>query len=242
MSKLLSSFLFLVFVAFLVESSEIKGQDPKVIKMSGDILDINGALIPDAFVNLKNVGDQKVIITRSDKFGNFVFEGGSGEYLITVNKPGFCPYSRSGIFLRPGDAISLTVPLIVCSIVTNTTVGDGRIDPRSEDSYLFPYFLCDIPVQNMDSKISQVRILFRKKTEIRNTVIFAESNQSDKSVFPVILTYDKVQVRAKSVSLFKDGSFLAEGQVLFEDGVTSLEYSRLQFRISNGKFIRLSHL
>jgi len=93
-----------------------------VASLSGVVQDQTGAVIPKATVTLSNAATGVETTLTTNGSGAFTFAAiPSGDYAVTISRPGFNALSQTGIHLNPGDAIALP-PLALKAGATNETV------------------------------------------------------------------------------------------------------------------------
>ena len=93
-----------------------------VASLSGVVQDQTGAVLTNATVTLSNAANGAEITLQSNGAGAFTFAAvPSGDYSVSVKHGGFSAYTRTGIHLNPGDAVSLPV-LTLKAGSTNETV------------------------------------------------------------------------------------------------------------------------
>lgn len=80
--------------------------------VSGIVLDVNGAVIPNAKVSLKNAssGETRIISTTSE--GCFRFEGlNAGTYSLKIESPGFKTYAYEGLLFEKNQSLNIDTTL-----------------------------------------------------------------------------------------------------------------------------------
>ena len=91
--------------------------------IQGTVTDPNGAVVPGASVEAKNLGTNftKTLVTDSD--GRFVFlQLPPGRYTVTVSQQGFSPLVQEDFPLSVGQAISLNLSLQVTGVAERVTI------------------------------------------------------------------------------------------------------------------------
>jgi len=92
-------------------------------RLTGRITDSQQAAIAGAVVGLTHVETNTTVHARSNEDGLMEFENlVPGNYTITVEQPGFKRYERSGLNVRVGDVVSVTVQLEVGSLSESVRV------------------------------------------------------------------------------------------------------------------------
>ena len=91
--------------------------------IQGAIVDPQGAVVPDAGVEAKNIGTNQVRALTSGADGRFVFlQLPSGRYVVTVRKTGFATVVQENVALTVGQAVNLNLTLKVSSVDETVTV------------------------------------------------------------------------------------------------------------------------
>lgn len=91
--------------------------------ISGTVTDPSGALIPNAAVQLRNIGGGSVQVSASSDSGSYSFTGVStGEYEIEAEVAGFQPFRQSGIHLDSGTDLIFDIHLQLQSTTEAVTV------------------------------------------------------------------------------------------------------------------------
>ncbi|HEY6229889.1 MAG TPA: TonB-dependent receptor [Pyrinomonadaceae bacterium] len=91
--------------------------------IQGTILDANGAAVPGANVEVKNVDTNLVRTTTSDEDGRFVaLQLPSGRYNVTVSKTGFATLVVEKADLTVGQALNLPLSMKVSSVQETVTI------------------------------------------------------------------------------------------------------------------------
>ena len=80
--------------------------------IQGTVLDANGAALPGASVEVKNIETNFTRTTTTDEDGRFVaLQLPSGRYTVTVTKPGFATLIVEKADLTVGQALNLPVAM-----------------------------------------------------------------------------------------------------------------------------------
>src|SRR6185503_668033 len=91
--------------------------------IQGTILDANGAAVPGAEVEVKNVDTNFTRTTTSDEDGRFsALQLPSGRYTVTVTKTGFATTVVEKADLTVGQAMNLPISMKVSSVQETVTV------------------------------------------------------------------------------------------------------------------------
>src|SRR6266508_937871 len=91
--------------------------------IQGTVLDANGAAVPGASVELRNVETNFVRALSTDEGGRFVaLQLPSGRYTITVAKQGFAPVIVEKADLTVGQALNLPISMKVSSVQETVTI------------------------------------------------------------------------------------------------------------------------
>ncbi|HUS08860.1 MAG TPA: carboxypeptidase regulatory-like domain-containing protein [Pyrinomonadaceae bacterium] len=108
----------LLFAAFTVAQTQITTGT-----IQGTLLDANGAAIPAANVEVKNVDTNFVRTTSTDEDGRFVaLQLPSGRYNLTVSKTGFATLVVEKADLTVGQAMNLPLSMKVSSLQETVTI------------------------------------------------------------------------------------------------------------------------
>src|SRR5215204_4083357 len=113
--------LLLTFVA--ASAQESRGS------LTGSVTDPNGASLPGATVEIKNVETNVSNTTTSNEEGNYNFPLlNPGKYTLTVTAQGFAPATRENIEIRVAEKLTLDVPVSVTGVgETVTTVASAPV-------------------------------------------------------------------------------------------------------------------
>ena len=105
-------------------------------KLTGTILDISDAAVPNATIIMTNPKANSIDMTTSNAEGNFVFKAlPAGDYEMKVLKPGFAVYRAPQIVLESGRDLALTAKLEMGSLSDSVDVsaeGSGKTAPSTE--------------------------------------------------------------------------------------------------------------
>ncbi|HVH61294.1 MAG TPA: M56 family metallopeptidase [Candidatus Sulfotelmatobacter sp.] len=105
-------------------------------KLTGTILDISDAAVPNATIIMTNPKANSIDMTTSNAEGNFVFKAlPAGDYEMKVLKPGFAVYRAPQIVLESGRDLALTAKLEMGSLSDSVEVsaeGSGKTAPSAE--------------------------------------------------------------------------------------------------------------
>jgi hypothetical protein len=100
-------------------------QDPTGI-FEGRVLDPSGAPTDKASVAIQNLENGVSVSQQSARDGAFHFSSlPVGDYVLTVNRNGFAPFSASGIHIDINRTVRLTVTLAIASSRSEVTVTTG---------------------------------------------------------------------------------------------------------------------
>ncbi|MBC8165946.1 MAG: TonB-dependent receptor [Bryobacteraceae bacterium] len=118
----MSKIRVLSFVLALASAAIAPGQ-VVTAKFFGTVTDPNSAVVPGATVTVQNVGRGTSIARQSDDSGEVVIAAlPVGDYLITVEAPGFKTLKRSGVSLSAGEDVRLTLPLEIGQVAESVEV------------------------------------------------------------------------------------------------------------------------
>jgi len=112
---------YLIFL--LVFSASVFAQDSTSGSIQGTVSDEQGAVVPGASVEARNVGTNftKTFVTDND--GRFTFLSmPPGRYVLTVTKQGFAKLVQENVELTVGKSISLSMSLKVSGVTGEVTV------------------------------------------------------------------------------------------------------------------------
>jgi hypothetical protein len=91
--------------------------------IQGTVLDANGAAVPGAGVEVKNIDTNFARTTSSDEDGRFVaLQLPPGRYTVTVSKPGFATLVVEKADLTVGQAMNLPLSMKVSSVQETVTI------------------------------------------------------------------------------------------------------------------------
>jgi hypothetical protein len=112
-----------LFVASLVAIPAIAQTQITTGTIQGVIQDANGAALPGATVELKNIDTNLMRTTTSDEDGRFVApQLPSGRYSLTVSKTGFATLVVEKADLTVGQAMNLPLTMKVSSVLETVTI------------------------------------------------------------------------------------------------------------------------
>jgi hypothetical protein len=126
--------LLIGLLAFL--AAPVAAQSPNTAAMIVDVVDQNGAIVPDAKVSVVNTatGAVREAVSGSDGSATIPALSLTGTYTVTVSREGFGTEERRDITLRSGETATLKVTLLVGSEKAEVTVygtAEGvRADPQ----------------------------------------------------------------------------------------------------------------
>ncbi|MFL6256175.1 MAG: carboxypeptidase regulatory-like domain-containing protein, partial [Pyrinomonadaceae bacterium] len=97
--------------------------------LSGTVTDPNGAALPGATVEIKNVETNVANTATTNEDGNYTFPLlNPGKYTLTVTAQGFSNVTRENIEIRVADKLTLDVPMSVTGVgETVTTVASAPV-------------------------------------------------------------------------------------------------------------------
>src|ERR671921_641744 len=106
--------LLSIFVA--ADAQEFRGS------LAGSVTDPNGAALPGATVEIKNVETNVANTATTNEEGNYSFPLlNPGKYTLTVTAQGFANTTRENIEIRVADRLTLDVPLGVTGVGETVT-------------------------------------------------------------------------------------------------------------------------
>lgn len=115
----MSKFLRLALVVFTLALVSISAMAQSTTDgaIGGTIKDPNGAVVPNAAINIKNEETNREATATSDSEGRFnVVHLQPGQYSIIVNASGFGAFTQSKIVVEVGRTTSLDIPLSVGAV------------------------------------------------------------------------------------------------------------------------------
>ena len=97
--------------------------------LTGNVTDPNGASLPGATVEIRNLDTNVANTVTTNDEGNFTFPLlNPGRYTLTVTAQGFAPATRENLEIRVADRLTLDVPLSVTGVgETVTTVATAPV-------------------------------------------------------------------------------------------------------------------
>ena len=116
--------VLLLLLAFAAASAqEFRGS------LSGNVTDPNGAALPGATVEIKNVETNSASTATTNEQGGYSFPLlQPGKYTLTVTAQGFNAVQREGIEIRVADKLTLDIPMQVAGVgETITTVASAPV-------------------------------------------------------------------------------------------------------------------
>src|SRR5262249_45354607 len=106
-------YILLVIVSYAMSSLSAAAQAGRA-ELFGVILDASGLPIPGAAVQAEDQATMVRYSGTSDERGEYHLVGlPAGNYVVTVEQPGFRMYRQSGITLRLAERVALDIPLQV---------------------------------------------------------------------------------------------------------------------------------
>lgn len=112
MSKIVK--LFSVGFLVLALSAIALGQSTVTGAVGGTVTNPNKEVVPGAAITVRNVGTNQEATGTTDDDGRFrIINLQPGTYAITVNGPGFSPFTQDGVVVEVGQVTSLDVPLSI---------------------------------------------------------------------------------------------------------------------------------
>lgn len=97
-------------IGVLLEATKVGG-------LSGLVVDVTGAMIPNSPVELREHTTGRIHSTRADADGRFHFAAiAGGSYSLKVTSPGFKTSEKGSLFVRPGRNTELEVRLDIGAV------------------------------------------------------------------------------------------------------------------------------
>jgi TonB family protein len=132
-SRRLCATMFGITLALIIPLAAIHAQTGKT-SITGVVLDPSGAIVPGAFISLKNIGGANEEVARGNEAGQYKLQGiPSGEYLVRVSVPGFATYQKT-LTLVDGTAATVNINLAVGDVREAVTVVGTRSRPAASSS------------------------------------------------------------------------------------------------------------
>src|SRR5437764_2416740 len=119
-----AAIVLLLLLAFVsATAQEFRGS------LSGNVTDPNGAALPGATVEIKNVETNAASTATTNEQGGYSFPLlQPGKYTMTVTAQGFNTVQREGIEIRVADKLTLDIPMQVAGVgETITTVASAPV-------------------------------------------------------------------------------------------------------------------
>jgi hypothetical protein len=105
--------------------------------LRGTILDLNGAVVPDAEIALSNPEIGANLFTRSDKNGFYQFQDVRPRtYILTVTAKGFATFKQDGLVLLISTPATRDVQLRIATETTTVEVQSGLEVINAQDATL----------------------------------------------------------------------------------------------------------
>src|SRR6266699_2595303 len=124
---------FLVTLAFAIAANSQTQSTTGTIQ--GTVTDANGAIVPGATVEIKNLDTNFSRTLTSDDGGRFVaLAMPPGKYTVTVTKQGFGTTVAENVDLIIGQALSLPVSLKVSGVEERVTITAPTVDAVKTES------------------------------------------------------------------------------------------------------------
>lgn len=132
--------------------------------LGGVVQDPSGAAVAGATVTLENALSGTPQTTATNGTGAFSFAAVlSGDYSLTVEKPGFSKFVQTGLHLNPGDARALTDIQLTVGKQSETVSVDAEVAGIQLDS---GQLSSTITARNLD----QLSVVGRDATELQRTL------------------------------------------------------------------------
>jgi hypothetical protein len=202
-----------LFMAGVIGSASLlaeSSQQPSWVKVFGLVKDTNGAVVPTTKLVFNGEGGAWEV--RTNEEGTYNIELPAGTYHATAEADWFCPVRRPSFRAQLGSSIKLDFSLDVCPIVNSATTVHGqykeieqRVPPFKEEVVLLKRFA---PFELL--------IHFGRRTENRRRGLaqYDMIKTMDGKCLPVVVMYDLLTVKAKTVKLDRhNGRLAAEGNV-----------------------------
>ena len=110
-----------------IERTQSKSAD-SLLRLSGTVFDINGAVVVNARVKLVRDGEKVECLVDSNDEGVFSFDSlRPGSYTLSISSPGFVIFTEKKLVLKPGEDVSVGVTLEVLPGTQGITVTVGDI-------------------------------------------------------------------------------------------------------------------
>jgi len=91
--------------------------------MTGRVTDTTSSVVPNAVVQVKNVGTNEVAATNTDNQGNYTVPFlRPGTYSVSVEVAGFKKFTRDGLVLNVGQTAAVNISLEVGAVTESVTV------------------------------------------------------------------------------------------------------------------------
>src|SRR5437588_11362387 len=104
----MTSQIFLLMAAMAVQP--LLAQDASSGQIAGNIADPAGAMVPSAEVAVKSVETGQTITVTTNNLGHYVAPLlRPGNYMITVNAPGFTPLTRGPVNVPVGTSTTVNI-------------------------------------------------------------------------------------------------------------------------------------
>src|ERR1044072_1007748 len=145
----------LLLALFVFIAAPVAAQSPNTSTMIVDVVDQNGAVVPDAKVSVVNnaTGASREAASGSDGSATIPGLSLTGTYTVTVSREGFGTEERQNITLRSGDTATLKVTLSVGSEQAEVTVFGTNEGVRADPQIGLPL---------LSKRIEEVPVLGRK--------------------------------------------------------------------------------
>ena len=103
--------------------------------IQGVVTDANGAIVPDATIEIKNLDTNFSKTLKSDEGGRFVALAlPSGKYNVTVSKQGFGTLVAENLELTVGQTLTLPIAMKVSSVEERVTITAPTVDTVKTES------------------------------------------------------------------------------------------------------------
>src|SRR5437660_12129872 len=122
-ARMVGGFGITLFIALAMATAVVSQTQITTGTIQGTVTDANGAIVPGATVEIKNLETNLIRDLTTDDGGRFVALAlPPGKYSITVSKQGFATAVAESLDLTVGQALNLPVAMKISSVEERVTI------------------------------------------------------------------------------------------------------------------------
>jgi hypothetical protein len=211
-------------------AAELSSRVEPTSQLSGTVFDINEARVSNARVTIEGMGIKLTVTT--DQAGQYNIDIPYGTYALEIDQSGFCRHKRPP-FRVSSPKVVLNFTLQVCGIALTVTADETVCVPVD------PFNTELVPMSNAGGPGLNAHVRYASRQQMGNVVEYrgrtAQRTPDGRAHPPYGLTleYSLLTIRADVLRLNKETRRIeAEGNILVEDGKSSIHATRIVADIS----------